>query len=393
MPPWSISNQCLSRTEQLAGLVRDEFFHGLNAGEDAQHERLRRHGKAQVAERQEEDCRTAGLQERRRKKKTDGDKGHGKWDLKRSVGALNQICRLCDMVPALKAALPFAIAPQASPPPSLWAFWARPLGRWTLARNRLSSSPLPLPMSAQTLPHSRVTRFNAYLLRLDHATHIPPSSFTKHFHGLKSKTRRFRPRHSDRANYPRRPLLLDSNFEYTQYSLARSLTQSLALRTVTPFAHFDVLRLSLAAHGGRSNADILPRPENRHRLTSSACLTTVLTTPYFTPIPRVCQFPLRSTSRLGFCSLSSRRHESSPSLDPPSNARSLDHASLTIARSELLRRTFSPFFLPWDPHSVLPLVQQPNLLPLLLRLRPVSSIDLSLLVIIKRNTVDYFAGE
>lgn len=60
MPPWSISNQCLSRTEQLAGLVRDEFFHGLNAGEDAQHERLRRHGKAQVAERQEEDCRRGG---------------------------------------------------------------------------------------------------------------------------------------------------------------------------------------------------------------------------------------------------------------------------------------------------------------------------------------------
>ncbi|KAK1498570.1 hypothetical protein CTAM01_07299 [Colletotrichum tamarilloi] len=267
MPPWSISNQCLSRTEQLAGLVRDEFFHGLNAGEDAQHERLRRHGKAQVAERQEEDCRRGGEEEEEDRR-----------------------------------------------------------------RQSLLKASTPLSLLSETLPHSRVTRFNAYLLRLDHATHIPPSSFTKHFHGLKT-------------------------------------------------------------HGGRSNADILPQPENRHRLTSSACLTTVLTTPYFTPIPRVCQFPLRSTSRLGFCSLSSRRHESSPSLDPPSNARSLDHASLTIARSELLRRTFSPFLLPWDPHSVLPLVQQPNLLPLLLRLRPVSSIDLSLLVITKRNTVDYFAGE
>lgn len=64
MPPWSISNQCLSRTEQLAGLVRDEFSHGLDAREDAQHERLRRHGKARVAERQEQDRRTAGEEEK-----------------------------------------------------------------------------------------------------------------------------------------------------------------------------------------------------------------------------------------------------------------------------------------------------------------------------------------
>ncbi|UQC73558.1 uncharacterized protein CLUP02_00203 [Colletotrichum lupini] len=320
MPPWSISNQCLSRTEQLAGLVRDEFFHGLNAGEDAQHERLRRHGKAQVAERQEEDCRTAGEEEEEDRRRprfrslllhkplllpVSGHFGQDPSD----GGRLLETAKLPSPVD------PVFVSPSIA----------------HVCASLLKAS-TPLSLLSEILPHSRVTRFNAYLLRLDHATHIPPSSFTKHFHGLKT-------------------------------------------------------------HGGRSNADILPQPENRHRLTSSACSTTVLTTPYFTPIPRVCQFPLRSTSRLGFCSLSSRRHESSPSLDPPSNARSLDHASLTIARSELLRRTFSPFLLPWDPHSVLPLVQQPNLLPLLLRLRPVSSIDLSLLVITKRNTVDYFAGE
>ncbi|EXF82027.1 hypothetical protein CFIO01_00541 [Colletotrichum fioriniae PJ7] len=361
MPPWSISNQCLSRTEQLAGLVRDEFSHGLDAGEDAQHERLRR---ARVAERQEQDCRTAGEEEKEEEEEEGRRRGyvllntppygHGKWDLKRSVGALIRIGRVCDMGPALKAALPFAIAPQASPPLPGWHGRPQdPSDGGRLLETAKLPSPVVFPFHCPCLSEECLE-----CLRVCVLSDPPLSQIT--LEGLHS------------------PLTLSDSPSLKGHTLQRLPLRLVLLHTNTP--HTFLLELHEA----------LPWPQEKPSPPNFKCL---LDDFQLTPIPRVCQLTLRSTSRLGFCSLSSRRHESSPSLDPPSNARSLDHASLTIARSELLRRTFSPFFLPWDPHSVLPLVQQPNLLPLLLRLRSVSSIDLSLLVITKRNTVDYFAGE